>query len=50
MSGTAIEMGSVTTLRKNSQGKGKSMVMPAAKGNDQIIDMEPTHYQTVGIP
>ena len=27
------------------------MVMPATKGNDQIIDMEPTrYYQTVGIP
>ena len=53
VSGTAIEMGSVTTLRvvKIHSGKGRDLVMPATKGNDQIIDMEPTrYYQTVGIP
>ena len=53
VSGTAIEMGSVTTLRvrKIHKGKGASMDMPATLGNDQIIDMEPTrYYQTVGIP
>jgi formamidase len=53
VSGTAIEMGSVTTLRvvKIHPGKAKDLSMPATKGNDQIIDMEPTrYYQTVGIP
>ena len=53
VSGTAIEMGSITTLRvvKIHKGKGASLKMPATKGNDQIIDMEPTrYYQTVGIP
>ncbi len=53
VSGTAIEMGSITTLRvvKIHKGKGNSLKMPATKGNDQIIDMEPTrYYQTVGIP
>ena len=44
VSGTAIEMGSVTTLRvvKIHPGKAKDLSMPATKGNDQIIDMEPT--------
>ena len=53
VSGTAIEMGTVTTLRvtKIHPGKGSSLDMPATIGNDQIIDMEPTRfYQTVGIP
>ena len=53
VSGTAIEMGSVTTLRvvKIHPGKAKDLSMLATKGNDQIIDMEPTrYYQTVGIP
>ncbi|HCX87948.1 MAG TPA: formamidase [Gammaproteobacteria bacterium] len=53
VSGTAVEMGTVTTLRvkKIHKGKGSSMDMPATLGNDQIIDMEPTRfYQTVGIP
>jgi len=53
VSGTAIEMGSVTTLRvvEIHPGKGNSLVMPVTKGNDQIIDMEPTrYYQTIGIP
>jgi formamidase len=53
VSGTAIEMGSITTLRvvKIHEGKGSRMSMPATKGNDQIIDMEPArYYQTVGIP
>lgn len=53
VSGTAIEMGTVTTLRvkKVHRGKAASMQMPATIGNDQIIDMEPTrYYQTVGIP
>ena len=53
VSGTAIEMGTVTTLRvtKIHKGKGASMDMPATIGNDQIIDMEPTrYYQTIGIP
>lgn len=53
VSGTAIEMGSITTLRvvKIHEGKGSKMSMPATKGNDQIIDMEPArYYQTVGIP
>ena len=53
VSGTAIEMGSITTLRviKIHAGKASSLSMPATKGNDQIIDMEPTrYYQTVGIP
>ena len=53
VSGTAIEMGAVATLRvvEIHAGKGASLVMPATKGNDQIIDMEPArYYQTVGIP
>lgn len=53
VSGTAIEMGTVTTLRvtKIHPGKGSSLDMPATIGNDQIIDMEPTRfYQTIGIP
>ena len=53
VSGTAIEMGTVTTLRvtKIHPGKGSSLDMPATIGNDQIVDMEPTRfYQTVGIP
>ena len=53
VSGTAIEMGSVTTLRVVNIHKGmaEKLPMPATKGNDQIIDMEPTrYYQTVGIP
>ena len=53
VSGTAIEMGTVTTLRVTNihKGKGSSLDMPATIGNDQIIDMEPTrYYQTVGIP
>jgi len=51
--GTAIEMGSITTIRvhKIHKGKGESLQMPVTLGNDQIIDMEPTrYYQTVGIP
>ena len=52
VSGTAIEMGSVLTVRvKILPGKGKDMDMPVTVGNDQIIDMEPTrYYQTLGIP
>ena len=52
VSGTAIEMGSVITLRvKILPGKGTDMDMPVTIGNDQIIDMEPTrYYQTLGIP
>ena len=53
VSGTAIEMGAVTTLRvvEIHEGMGEKLAMPATKGNDQIIDMEPTrYYQTVGIP
>ena len=53
VSGTAIEMGSITTsrVRKIHKGKGASMDMPVTLGNDQIIDMEPTrYYQTAGIP
>lgn len=53
VSGTAIEMGTITTLRvtKIHKGKAASMDMPATIGNDQIIDMEPTrYYQTLGIP
>ena len=53
VSGTAIEMGTVTTLRvtKIHPGKGSSLDMPATIGNDQIIDMETTRfYQTTGIP
>ena len=53
VSGTAIEMGTITTLRvtKIHKGKAASMDMPATIGNDQIIDMEPTrYYQTIGIP
>ena len=53
VSGTAIEMGSVTTLRvvEIHAGMGEKLSMPATKGNDQIIDMEPArYYQTVGIP
>ena len=52
VSGTAIEMGSVLTVRvKILTGKGKGMDMPVTIGNDQIIDMEPTrYYQTLGIP
>ncbi|MBX2868282.1 MAG: acetamidase/formamidase family protein [Acidiferrobacterales bacterium] len=53
VSGTAIEMGGVVTLRvvEIHSGMGEKLVMPATKGNDQIIDMEPSrYYQTVGIP
>ena len=52
VSGTAIEMGSILTVRvKILAGKGKDMDMPVTIGNDQIIDMEPTrYYQTLGIP
>ena len=52
VSGTAIEMGSVLTVRvKILPGKGTDMDMPVTIGNDQIIDMEPTrYYQTLGIP
>jgi formamidase len=53
VSGTAIEMGAVATLRVVDihKGMGEKLPMPATKGNDQIIDMEPTrYYQTVGIP
>ena len=53
VSGTAIEMGAVTTLRvvEIHQGMGEKLAMPATKGNDQIIGIEPTrYYQTVGIP
>ena len=52
VAGTAIEMGSVLTVRvKILEGKGKDMDMPVTVGNDQIIDMEPTrYYQTLGIP
>jgi len=52
VSGTAIEMGSVLTVRVQIlPGKGTDMDMPVTLGNDQIIDMEPTrYYQTLGIP
>ena len=52
VSGTAIEMGSVLTVRvKILPFKGEDMDMPVTVGNDQIIDMEPTrYYQTLGIP
>lgn len=52
VSGTAIEMGAIVKLRtKILKRKGKKMVMPATKGNDEIRDIEPTKfYQTVGIP
>ena len=52
VSGTAIEMGSVLTVRvKVLPFKGEDMDMPVTVGNDQIIDMEPTrYYQTLGIP
>jgi len=53
VSGTAIEMGSITTLRvkKIHKGMGAKMDMPVTVGNDQIVDMEPTRfYQTIGIP
>ena len=53
VSGTAIEMGAVVTLRVVNvhSGMGSQLAMPATKGNDQIIDMEPArYYQTVGIP
>lgn len=53
VSGTAIEMGAVVTLRviEVHSGMGSQLAMPATKGNDQIIDMEPVrYYQTVGIP
>ncbi|WP_135507595.1 acetamidase/formamidase family protein [Roseovarius aestuariivivens] len=51
--GTAIEMGSVTTLRvvEIHKGEAENVPMPATKGNDQIIKIEPNrYYQTVGIP
>ena len=52
VSGTAIEMGAIVKVRtKILKRKGKKMVMPATKGNDEIRDIEPTKfYQTVGIP
>ena len=52
VTGTAIEMGSVLTVRvKILPFKGEDMDMPVTVGNDQIIDMEPTrYYQTLGIP
>ena len=51
--GTAIEMGSVTTLRvvKIHKGEAENVPMPATKGNNQIVKIEPNrYYQTVGIP
>ncbi len=51
--GTAIEMGAVATVRvvKIHKGKASTLPMPATKGNDQIIHMEPSrYYQTIGIP
>jgi len=53
VSGTAIEMGAVTTLRvvKVHKGMAERLPMPATKGNDQIVKIEPhRYYQTVGIP
>ena len=52
VSGTAIEMGSILTVRVQIlPGKGTDMDMPVTLGNDQFIDMEPTrYYQTLGIP
>jgi len=51
VSGTAIEMGAVITLRVAKIHKENKLDMPATKGNEQIADMEPTrYYQTVGIP
>ena len=48
--GTAIEMGSITTIRvhKIHKGKGETLQMPVTLGNDQIIDMEPTRYYQNG--
>ena len=52
VSGTAIEIGSIVTVRtKVLLGHGKNLDMPVTVGNDDIRDMEPTRfYQTVGIP
>ena len=51
VSGTAIEMGSVTTLRVRKIHKNRPLATPATLGNDQLLNIEPSRYfQTVGIP
>ena len=52
VSGTAIEMGAIVTVRtKVLKGAGKQLDMPVTVGNDEIRDIEPTRfYQTIGIP
>lgn len=52
VSGTAIEMGAVVTLRTRVRpGMGRSLVAPHVDGNDEIRDIEPTRFhQTVGLP
>ena len=52
VSGTAIEMGAVLTVRvKILPGHGRNMDMPATVGRDQIRKIEPSRfYQTIGIP
>ncbi len=52
VSGTAIEMGAIVTVRtKVLKGAGKQLDMPVTLGNDEIRDIEPTRfYQTIGIP
>ena len=52
VSGTAIEMGAVVTLRARVlAGGAKNIRTPQVKGNDEIRNMEPTRfYQTLGMP
>jgi len=52
VSGTAIEMGAVVTVRTEIR-KGQAAVIkgPEVEGGPQIRDMEPTKfYQTIGLP
>lgn len=52
VSGTAIEMGAVVTVRAQVlPGRGRDLVAPHVDGNDEIRDIEPTRFhQTVGLP
>jgi len=52
VSGTAIEMGAVVTVRTElRKGEGSVIRGPEVEGGSQIRDIEPTKfYQTVGLP
>ena len=52
VSGTAIEMGAVVTVRTEiRKGLGEAVKGPEVEGTTQIRDIEPTKfYQTIGLP